>query len=84
MTWYVPVLAVLLVEEVAERRVRQELHRRGIPAGRRPSDTVHLHRRFAEERVGPERALRHCHLVRLSADVDRRVRRREGPERGVV
>ena len=77
-------LPMLLVEEVAGRRVGQELHRRR-PLGQHVRfETVHVHRRFAEQRVGPHRALGRGDLVRADARVDRGVGRRERAEQIVV
>ena len=73
--------AVLRVEEIAERRFRPQHHRGGTLRDHVGQEFVHLHRRLAEDRVGPERALRHAGVIDVRVDVGRRVGRNEGAER---
>ena len=61
---------MLLVEEVAERRLRQQLHRRRALWQHVGLVLVHLHGRFAEQRVGPQRALGDARVVDARVHVD--------------
>ncbi len=74
--------AVLRVEEVAERGLRQQLHRRGALRLHRRLVAADLDRRLRHQLVAPQRALGDGAEHHPLAHVDGRVRRREGAERG--
>ena len=77
-------IAALSIEEIAERGLRLQLHRRRALRQHIRSVCLHLHGRFAEKPVGPERPLRHARLRRVRMKVDGRIGRREGAEGRVV
>ena len=74
-------IAMLAVEEVAERRVRPQHHRLQTLRPHVGLKIVELNHRLREQRVGPERAFHHARAVCVRVDIDRRVGRRERSKR---
>ena len=76
--------AMLPVEEVAERRVRLQLHRRRALWFDIGPRFVPLKRGLRDRAVRPQRSLDDRHLLAEDVEVHRRVGRRERPDGGVI